>query len=200
MKKLLLVFLVMAMCVSLCACSATIEKEKLVGIWSLEDGTNVVSITFNENNKFSCEYNGAKSEGSYGLFGGDVYLNFPEGKPNLFGEGARSVFTYNGESITLDNLSLLKTSIDKDHLVGIWNGEKDSVGYKFTFTRDGKFTCMKKDVDGKEKKIEGKFEIKAVDNAVSLSFSSTKANPFKSTSFKYEDGNLVIDDVTFTKK
>ena len=117
MKKLLLVFLVMAMCVSLCACSATIEKEKLVGIWSLEDGTNVVSITFNENNKFSCEYNGAKSEGSYGLFGGDVYLNFPEGKPNLFGEGARSVFTYNGESITLDNLSLLKTSIDKGHLV-----------------------------------------------------------------------------------
>lgn len=200
MKKLLLVFLVMAMCVSLCACSASIEKEKLVGIWSLEDGTNVVSITFNENNKFSCEYNGAKSEGSYGLFGGDVYLNFPEGKPNPFGAEARSIFTYNGESITLDNLSLLKTSIDKDHLVGVWSAKKDTVEYTFTFTRDGKFKCVVKTEGAKDKTLDGSFEIKAVENNVNLKFSSTKANPFKSTALGYEDGNLVIEEITFIKK
>lgn len=198
MKKLLLVFLVMAMCVSLCACSATIEKEKLVGIWSLEDGTNVISITFTDNNKFQCEYNGAKGEGSYGLFGGDVYLNFTSANP--FGAEARSVFTYNGESITLDNISLEKSSIDKDHLVGIWSADKDSVNYSFTFTRDGKFTCKIKEADGKEKNLDGSFEIKAVDNAVNLKYSSTKSNPFKTTSFSYDDGNLVIDEVTFVKK
>ena len=198
MKKLLLVFLVMAMCVSLCACSASIEKEKLVGIWSLEDGTNVVSITFNENNKFSCEYNGAKGEGSYGLFGGDVYLNFTSANP--FGAEARSIFTYNGESITLNNLSLLKTSIDKDHLVGVWSAKKDTVEYTFTFTRDGKFKCVVKTEGAKDKTLDGSFEIKAVENNVNLKFSSTKANPFKSTALGYEDGNLVIEEITFIKK
>ena len=198
MKKLLLVFLVMAMCVSLCACSASIEKDKLVGIWSLEDGTNVISITFNDNNKFQCEYNGAKGEGSYGLFGGDVYLNFTSANP--FGAEARSVFTYNGESITLDSISLEKSSIDKDHLVGIWSADKDSVNYSFTFTRDGKFTCKITEANGKAKNLSGSFEIKAVDNAVNLKYSSTKSNPFKSTSFSYDDGNLIIDEVTFVKK
>lgn len=112
MKKLLLILLALTMCVSLCACAKEIEKEDLIGEWSLENDFRIIAFSFTSNGTFGYTYlevNGTNvgdyegGNGNYSIDGNEVKLRF-NGK-NPFGS---TVATIEDGKLCIGNYKLIK--------------------------------------------------------------------------------------------
>ncbi len=112
MKKILLAVLAFIMCVSMCACAKEIEKEDLVGEWSLENDFRIIAVSFTSGGSFGYTYlevNGTNvsdyegGNGSYSIDGDEVKLQFNDKNP--FGS---TVATIEDGKLCIGNYKLTK--------------------------------------------------------------------------------------------